>query len=114
MTMLDGFHLASGAIVQRASEDPDIRATNRCRQVGDVHFCAAGRMSLGFEGAGDTSATGVGLLFMTHKQGGVGLSLALTPKSMRSLAETLERMASDIEATAERQATAALDKAAGK
>lgn len=114
MNRLDGFNIAADAIVQRSSEDPDIRADNRCRNIGEVHFCAAGRMSLGYEGISDTNSTGVGILFLTRRGGDVGLSIALTPKAMRSLAASLERMASDVEDLAATAATVALQKAAGK
>lgn len=110
-TPLYGFHVAPGAIVQNSADDPDVRAENRCRDVGDVHFCAAGRMSLGYEGASDTNGTGVAILFMTRRGGDVGLSIALTPKAMRSLADTMQRMASDIEAAATKAAGDALDAA---
>lgn len=114
MNEFPGFRVSADAIVQRSSEDPDIRADNRCRDIGGVHFCVAGRMSLGYEGIEGSNMTGVGLLFMTRKGGDVGLSVALTPKAMRSLAQTLERVAGEIEATASQAATAALKKAAGK
>lgn len=114
MSEFSGFHVRPDTIVQRSSEDPDIRADNHCRDVGDVHFCAAGRMSLGYEGITEANGTGVGILFMTCRGGDVGLSIALTPTAMRSLAQTLERMAHDIERTASQEAAAALLKAAGQ
>lgn len=113
MSDFNGFHVAPGATVQRSSEDPDIRAENRCRDVGDVHFCTASRMSLGYEGASDNNPTGVGILFMTRRGGEVGLSIALTPKAMRALCSSLERMASEIEGNAAREAAAAIERAKG-
>lgn len=116
MSEFPGFHVAPGAVIQRSSDDPDIRASNQCRDVGAVHFCTAERMTLGYQGVSDNNPTGVGILFMTRRGGEVGLSIALTPKAMRSLCTSLDRMASEIEANAAREATAVIDraKAAGK
>lgn len=102
---------APGAI-RRKPSDPDHNAANHDRIVAGKLYAVADNFALGYEGATHDQVQGAGLLFVS--QGETGLSVALSPTSMRELAASLVKLADLAEETAKRTAAEALNKAAGK
>ena len=113
MTYPEGFNFMPGAVHLSGATDPDVRAENECRQVGPIHYCPGQSIGLGHAGDGPQNDTGIGLVFVPARGGVAGLSVAMTPKSMRSFAEALCKMADMIDATAAELAAAALARATG-
>lgn len=102
---------APGA-VRRKSSDPDYKTVNHDRIVAGKIYGVADNFALGYEGASHDQVHGAGLLFVS--QGETGLSVALSPATMRELAASLVKLAELAEASATRAAAEALSRAAGK